>query len=426
MKTADFLLGLAGVLLAGSIFLQSPPLAGTASVIMTYYASVRLSFRGDGKVVLTLPERITELEWTEIPVEVESGFEIPGRIVVNVRNPDVEAEKLSIEIKPGEKSKTALRIKPLKKGTLDMEIEALFMDKSGLFMKKISVEGVKPIPVLPSPRKVAEARRVREKPNAFAELLHALGIGSESLDFEELREFLPGDDVKRIDWKATSRVLRPIVRVFKRETLADVYVLVNVDESFRREIRNVKTDYLALILAQLIAYFAHHGHRVGIVAYSDHGISKVLRNVYEPRKALSELDLKPKPGKPQLRPSHLRGNNIIRKILRLKARSPLSGIEKAVSAVPESSYVVILDDIGLHPWAIMSAVNMLEEKGSKVAVLYPNPIRFIPKESVRPENLESLYLAYRERKELLRKIRSRVKVVELSPRDLLPRVVKAL
>ena len=426
MKTTDSLLGLAGVLLAGSIFLQSPALAGTASVIMAYYASVRLAFRGDGKVRLSFPERTTELEWAEIPVEIESGFEIPGRVIIKGRNPDVKSEDLSIEVKPGEDLKTVLRVKPLKKGTLELEVNAVFTDKSGLFMRGLKVDGIKPIPVLPSPRKVAEARRIRKEPNAFAELLHALGIGSESIDFEELREFLPGDDVKRIDWKATSRILKPVVRVFKRETLAGVYVLVNVDESFRREMRNVKTDYLALILAQLVAYFARHGHRVGIVAYTDHGISKVIRNVYEPRKALSELDLRPRPGKPQLRPSPLRGNSLIRKILRLKARSPLSGIEKAAGAVPESSYVVVLDDIGLHPWAIMSAVSMLEEKGSKVAVLYPNPIRFVPRESVKPEDLESLYVAYRERKELVRKIRSKVEVVELSSKDLLPKVVRAL
>ncbi|ASJ01656.1 DUF58 domain-containing protein [Thermococcus gorgonarius] len=426
MKTADFLLGLSGVLLAGAIFLQSPALAGVSSAVMAYYSAVRLAFRGEGRAVLKLPERITELEWAEIPVEVESKFGIPGKAIVRIRNPYLEAEDVSIDLEPGKRAKTYLRIKPLKKGTLDPGVEAFFTDKSGLFMGELRVEGVKPLTVLPSPRKVAEARRLRKEPNAFAELLHALGIGSESFDFEELREFLPGDDVKKIDWKATSRILRPIVRVFKRETLADVYVLVNVDESFRREIRNVKTDYLILILAQLIAYFARHGHRVGIVAYNDHGVYKVIRNVYEPRKALSELKLEPKPGRPQLRPSPLRGNTLIRKILRIKARSPLSGIEKAASTVPESSYVVILDDIGLHPWAILSAASMLEDKGSKVAILYPNPVRFIPRESIGPENLESLYLVYKERKELLRKIRSRITVVELSPKDLLPRVVNAL
>ena len=426
MKTADFLLGLSGVLLAGSIFLGSPALAGTASVIMAYYSAVRLSFRGEGRVSVRLLERATELEWAEIPVEVESNFKIPGKAILRVENPEVEAGNVSIELKPGERAEAFLRLKPLKKGVLDIDIDAFFTDRSGMLMRRLSIKGLKPMTILPSPRKVAEARRVRNEPNAFAELFHALGIGSESPDFEELREYLPGDDIKKIDWKATSRILKPIVRVFKRETPADVYVLVNVDESFRREIRNVKTDYLTLILAQLIAYFAHHGHRVGIIAYNDQGVSKILRHVHEPRTALSELELKPKLGKPQLRPSGIRSNRFVRRILRLKARSPLSGIEKAASTVPQSSYVVILDDIGLHPWAVLSAVNILEDKGSRMAVLYPNPIRFIPRETINPDGIEPLYQAYRERKELLRKIRTRVSVVELSPRDLLPTVVRAL
>jgi uncharacterized protein (DUF58 family) len=426
MRTADILLALAGILITGGIFLGSPALTGVGVVISAYYGSVRLSFGGNGRVSLSLPERVTELEWVEIPVKVEGNFGIPGRVTLSVENPEVESEGLLLTVLPGEEKASLLMIKPLKKGTLELKVKATFTDMAGLFMKELDVSGLMPVAVLPSPKKVAEARRIRKEPNAFAELLHALGIGSESLEFEELREFLPGDDIKRIDWKATSRVLKPIVRVFKRETLADIYVLVNVDESFRRELRNRKTDYLTLILAQLIAYFARHGHRVGIVAYNDHGIVKTLRRAYEPRSALSELGLNPKPGKPQLRPSKFRPGEAVRRILRLKSRNPLSGVEKAARSLPEGSYAVILDDVGLHPWAIVSAVETLEEKGSRAVVLYPNPVRFMSKEELNAENIETVYKAYRERKDMVRKMMGRIKIVELSPRDLLPSVVRRL
>lgn len=94
--------------------------------------------------------------------------------------------------------------------------------------------------------------------------------------------------------------------------------------------------------------------------------------------------------------------------------------------MPSNSYVLIIDDVGLHPGEIIAAVKILKRKGSNVAVLYPNPIRFLRKDEVSPDELEGLYSAYRARKELLRKMRTEVPVVELGPKDVFRKVVERL
>lgn len=51
------------------------------------------------------------------------------------------------------------------------------------------------------------------------------------LQFTELREYSPGDDIKRIAWKATARTGRPLIKVYEEERQVRVMVLVDVSSS---------------------------------------------------------------------------------------------------------------------------------------------------------------------------------------------------
>ena len=46
---------------------------------------------------------------------------------------------------------------------------------------------------------------------------HASRLRGRGLNFEEMRNYLPGDDIRSIDWKATARTGKPHVRVFTEE-----------------------------------------------------------------------------------------------------------------------------------------------------------------------------------------------------------------
>lgn len=53
------------------------------------------------------------------------------------------------------------------------------------------------------------------------------------LEFEEVREYSPGDDVRAIDWNVTARAGRPYVKVFREERELSLAVLVDVSGSMR-------------------------------------------------------------------------------------------------------------------------------------------------------------------------------------------------
>ncbi|CAD5243318.1 DUF58 domain-containing protein [Thermococcus camini] len=426
MKRAEILLSLAGVVSATAYLMGNPAVALVGAAVMAHYSMARAGFRPSVRVRREVPERGTEREPVKASLTVENLASMDGRVSIRETSGKVFARELTVEIGPLERKRLEQTLVPLSKGRVNLRAEAVFEDGLGLFRKTFPVEGRDEITVFPSPLGIREAMRERHQISALSETEKALGIGAETLEFEELREFLPGDDITRIDWKATSRLQEVVVRVFRRETLADVYVLINVDGKFRREMRTGKVDYLVLILAQLIAYFRRFGHAVRVVAYDDSGIVRFSHSS-DPLAVLEELELKGEVGLPPLRPSRLAGESALGRIVRkIRSGSSNSGVLKAAMKPGTGSYVIIIDDLGLHPMEIVKAARVLARRGSQAVLLYPNPVLFIDRSSLDEKTLETAYKAYCERKMLARKVSGWIKVIEVGPKDLLPRVVKRL
>ena len=423
MKRAEILLSLAGVTSATAYILGNPAVALVGTAIMTYYALARLSFEPKVRVIRETPQSGVEREPLKAKIRVENTSTIPGIVRIKETSGSVFAKDLFIRLAPGEVRNLTQTIVPQTKGQITLRASARFEDVLGLFKGEVPVTERGFITVFPSPESIGEAMKERRQAKALAEAEKTLGIGAETLDFEELREFLPGDDIKRIDWKATSRLQKLILRVFKRENPTDVYLLVNVDPKFKRELKPKKTDYLALILVQLAVYFTRLGHPLRVIAYDDSRVVKTVKHVQNPTHLLSELDLGEEKGLPQLTPSPLSKGLSLSRVRRLKGGP---GLLQAIKTVPRGAYVIIVDDLGLHPNEIVKAATILKKRGSRTILLYPNPVLFIDKSQVSVDTLETLYKAYRARKELVKKVTGIVRVIEVGPRDVLPKVVVKL
>ena len=423
MKRADLVLSLSAVVLGAAYLLGNPVVALLGALMLAHYSLARASFSPSLEVERTLPERAVEGEPVKAIVRLKN-LSFPGIVTVLEKSPRVVSRPLKVPIGGGEEKLVEQTLVPRSKGRIKPEAEAIFEDELGLFLRRFPVRDEGVFTVFPSPRSIRQAMAERRQVEALAEVEGALGIGAETMEFEELREFLPGDDVTRIDWKATSRLQELIIRVFRRESMADIWLLINVDRRFRRELRPGKVDYLVLITAQLATYFRRFGHRVNAIAYDERDVVRVVRHA-DGLGLVQRLGLSGESGLPALRPSRIGGVSRVKRLIS-RLRGVPHGVVRAALRVPEGSYVVIVDDPGLHPNDVLAAARLLERRGSKVVLVYPNPIYFLPRDSLTRDDIEAIYRAYRERKELMKRVMARVKVVEVGPRDLLPEVVSRL
>ncbi|MFY0617554.1 DUF58 domain-containing protein [Shimia sp.] len=105
---------------------------------------------------------------------------------------------------------------------------------------------------------------------------HRSRIRGRGLDFEELRGYLPGDDVRSIDWKVTARARTPYVRVYTEERDRPTLIVVDQRMSmFFGTVRNTKS----VTAAECAAIAAHRvvaqGDRIGGIVFGDQEIEEL-------------------------------------------------------------------------------------------------------------------------------------------------------
>ena len=96
------------------------------------------------------------------------------------------------------------------------------------------------------------------------------GFKGRGMDFEDLREYMPGDDVRDIDWNVTHRLGRPFVKRFReeRELTAVLAVDVSASSSFGSANRT-KREFAAEIAAPLAMSAAKNGDKVALLLFTD-------------------------------------------------------------------------------------------------------------------------------------------------------------
>ena len=140
---------------------------------------------------------------------------------------------------------------------------------------------------------------------------HASKLRGRGLNFEELRNYLPGDDTRHIDWKVTARTRTPYVRVYTEEKDRTVWLLVDQRVGmFFGSTKRMKSVVAAEVAALAAWRVLSVGDRVGALVFNDSDISvvpphrsrervmQILKQVVEKNHALrADPGLKPDAGK---------------------------------------------------------------------------------------------------------------------------------
>ncbi|BBP71058.1 hypothetical protein PHLH6_30620 [Pseudomonas sp. Seg1] len=105
---------------------------------------------------------------------------------------------------------------------------------------------------------------------------HASRLRGRGLNFDELRRYQPGDDLRHLDWRASLRTGKPVVRTFTEERDRPALVVVDQRMSmFFGSQRSFKSA-LAAELAALAAWMVFNaGDRVGGLVFNDQSIDSV-------------------------------------------------------------------------------------------------------------------------------------------------------
>ncbi|MFA4640823.1 DUF58 domain-containing protein [Pyrococcus kukulkanii] len=347
---------------------------------------------------------------TEEGKEIEIPVLFMGRGIINAefKGDYITSEKVRLRVEGQRNAK--IKVKPIKKGIYDLRLKVKIEDFLGLQIQEKIFPGVR-IEVVPSVDSIREA--AKEEYRLRLKERYKKGIvGTESLDFHGLREYIPGDDIKKIDWKASARLKKLIIREFLKEKDSEVYIVL--DQS--REMRKGKIDYASALALYIATMLIRNGYYVGLIKYWEGGYKRIPpgRGEGHLNKIRMEIKYKRERGILSLRAEigkvSTRALNFLRKSFRKK-----KGIWEALLEIKTPSYIVIISDLTSQTSRLYALLSMIRKK-HRIIILSPNPVLFYQGD-LNEETLRKLYKRMKEREKIIRKFNSLAPTIDLGPSD---------
>jgi uncharacterized protein (DUF58 family) len=172
-----------------------------------------------------------------------------------------------------------------------------------------------------------------------------------SVDFAEYRQYMPGDEIRRIDWNVFGRNDKLFVKLFEGETNTRVLILLDMSGSMNYGSGEVKKSDYAKMLAACLTYFSYHQRdAVGLMTFD----SGVRAHVPPSRRngqlltLLHEID-KAEPGK---------GTEF---------GKPL---EFLAEVLKRRGIVVVISDFYAEPASVLAGLKILRAKGNEVIAFH--------------------------------------------------------
>ncbi len=120
--------------------------------------------------------------------------------------------------------------------------------------------------------------------DVFAGQYHSVFKGR-GMEFDEVREYLPGDDIQSIDWNVTARTGSPHIKKFVEERELTVMLMLDASMSCRFGSEKQLKSRLAAELSSVLAFSAiRNNDKVGLIIFTDR-----IEKFVPPRKGLRHV-----------------------------------------------------------------------------------------------------------------------------------------
>jgi len=232
-----------------------------------------LSVRASNKVELILENEGVETLVGRIRDEVPPGFSTTPR-------------EWPLRIEPGDVKEFVYSVTPFERGSDFFRGTYLRLQcPLGLVERDVKLTTEQPVRVYPNVLALREFDLLKQKGR-----LREMGIRRSRMrglgtEFESLRDYSQGDDYRKIDWKATARRNKIVVRQFEQERNQSIILVIDTGRHMLSEVQGVrKLDHVLDAVLMLTHAANVAGDQVGLLVFSD-----TVRRYIPPRKGRTQV-----------------------------------------------------------------------------------------------------------------------------------------
>jgi uncharacterized protein (DUF58 family) len=185
--------------------------------------------------------------------------------------------------------------------------------------------------------------------DGFINGIHRSPYFGASVDFAEHRGYVPGDDIRRVDWKLYARTDRYYIKEYEADSNSNFSVLLDVSKSMGFASRGITKLEYGKMLAGCLTYLVHRQRdRVGLVAFDSDVVEHVPPSAKHMDTVLHVLD-RVKPSNPG------------------SLRAPL---HKVAEHFGRRGLLILISDLYEEPDAVLDAIGPLRFRGHDIAVFH--------------------------------------------------------
>jgi len=283
------------VMLAAPIFLAAaifPPLAAVGAIyvlllgVYSVVDALLLPRRHDIDIRRVVPGRISLSVPTQIVLEVHNRSRRRLRIELAEYLPDdmtARPDRLGGLFDAGARGRLVYRLTATKRGRYPLgRIDVRAIPALGLFVRQLAIDLPCDVRVYPNLEGVRRCELMIRRG-----LMHEMGLArmrqvGQGSQFESLRAYAAGDGLGRVDWKATAKRSRLVVRNYQPEREQNVVVALDVGRATAGEFDGISRLDHFVNAAMMLAYVTlRQGDWFSLVAFSDR-IESYLPRVRHP------------------------------------------------------------------------------------------------------------------------------------------------
>lgn len=217
-----------------------------------------------------------------VQLEICNPFHYPLQMTLHEGHPDaVEVPQLSVDVTlaPHTTNTIDYPVTPIRRGDAEFGCSYLRVtSRWGLWQRLVITGNPSHIMIYPNFAPIAHFATLGMAANINQLGIHLTQRRGEGLEFHQLREFRAGDALRQIDWKATSRLNKPISREYQDERDQDVVFVLDCGRRLRAKDDALSHFDHALNALLLTAYVAlRQGDAVGVMSFA--GVQRWLSPV---------------------------------------------------------------------------------------------------------------------------------------------------
>lgn len=220
------------------------------------------------------PKRMSLGDNNTIQINIDSRYRLPlscqliDEVPIQFQKRDF---KLNFRLSPNEEKQLQYELRPLTRGEFLFNNIHLFIQNSiGLTERRITFDAAANVPVYPS---IIQMKQLSIK--AFQTLSMDKGIKKmrrigHSYEFEQIKNYVRGDDYRSINWKATSRKGQLMVNQYTDERAQQIYCVLDKSRAMKMPFNGLSLLDYAINATLVISNVALQKHdRAGLITFSN-------------------------------------------------------------------------------------------------------------------------------------------------------------